>query len=298
MSEHKTTEERKKLIAQGLQKKKDCENTASQIVETLIENVDDVEWIQDALNRISQGHFDDITVERAVMKNCGYILCQKTLSNIPKQTFKIYSKAKRVLDLSERKNFCSESCFLKAGNLKDQIPTSPLWLREDKDRVLFRLNDRPSFVKNSQTEPIIEPKPSETKQKQSFKDKPKVKTIKKEKVVTPKDTFETLETCFKQWWTPQSNNVLRGKEPLHDDEDSRLLQEKIANLKLDEDAWQMMEVLYRGYIDPVHIDNNIKEKNSMPSAEPVLPTIDSKSQAALRRKIFLQNVEKRYGEFF
>ena len=74
------------------------------------------------------------------MKVCGYPLCNKPhdASKI-KQKFHISTVTNKVYDVEERKQFCSAVCFKASNFFKDQLETSPLWLREVDTPVYAKL---------------------------------------------------------------------------------------------------------------------------------------------------------------
>ncbi|XP_055643827.1 putative RNA polymerase II subunit B1 CTD phosphatase RPAP2 homolog [Toxorhynchites rutilus septentrionalis] len=123
----------------ALQKKKACNAKAQKIVQSMLEPVEDVEHFLLMLRDINQSHFEDVIVERAIDRLCGYPLCEKKLENIPSQQFVISLSKKKVYDITERKNFCSGDCFKSANYIKGQMLTSPLWLRNQEDIPKFRL---------------------------------------------------------------------------------------------------------------------------------------------------------------
>ncbi|KRT80397.1 hypothetical protein AMK59_8786, partial [Oryctes borbonicus] len=67
--------------------------------------------------------------ERAISKLCGYPICGKKIPDMPKQKYIISTKVNRVYDISERKNYCSNFCYQGSLFVKNQIESSPLWLR-------------------------------------------------------------------------------------------------------------------------------------------------------------------------
>lgn len=91
------------------------------------------------LKDINQSHYQDIIEERAITETCGYPLCLKPLSFIPKQKYHISVTTNKVYDLSERKHFCSAACFKRSNYVKEQLLTSPLWLRDQEDIPEFKL---------------------------------------------------------------------------------------------------------------------------------------------------------------
>lgn len=84
---------------------------------------------------LNQAHYDDIIEERSIVKLCGYPLCNITLGNIPKQQYIIASSQNKVYDITERKKFCSNKCYKSSVYLKEQILTTPLWVRKDDDII-------------------------------------------------------------------------------------------------------------------------------------------------------------------
>lgn len=122
-----------------LQKKKECNARALKIVEGMLEASVQGEWFLDMLQHINQSHLQDITEERAIGKLCGYPLCTNGLKNVPSQQFRISTKLNKVYDITERKNFCSNKCFTAYKFIKDQMYTSPLWLRDIEPSVKFQL---------------------------------------------------------------------------------------------------------------------------------------------------------------
>ncbi|XP_055542389.1 putative RNA polymerase II subunit B1 CTD phosphatase RPAP2 homolog [Wyeomyia smithii] len=123
----------------ALRKKKECNAKAQSIVEALIEPVENVEWFLHNLRDINQCHFEDVIQERAIQRICGYPLCKEELTNQPKQKYNISLSNKKVYDITERKNFCSGSCYKASAYIKAQMLTSPLWLRDQEDIPKFKL---------------------------------------------------------------------------------------------------------------------------------------------------------------
>ena len=103
------------------------------------------------MNFITQSHYDDIVAERAIDGKCGYVLCTNPLKSSRPQKYHICSKTNTVLDLSERKKFCCETCFCYSNYLKEQILTSPLWLREEKDKKEYIFKDEENTTTTEET---------------------------------------------------------------------------------------------------------------------------------------------------
>lgn len=84
---------------------------------------------------INQAHYDDIVEERSIVKLCGYPLCDITLTDVPKQQYVISRTKNKVYDITERKKFCSNKCYKSSVYLKEQILTTPLWVRKEDDVI-------------------------------------------------------------------------------------------------------------------------------------------------------------------
>lgn len=91
------------------------------------------------LKHISRSHMEDVIEERAITKVCGYVLCQKPITVVIKQTYHISLKDKKVYDMTKRKNFCSSGCFAASNYLLEQMLTSPLWIREKEEIPEFHV---------------------------------------------------------------------------------------------------------------------------------------------------------------
>ncbi|XP_058817130.1 putative RNA polymerase II subunit B1 CTD phosphatase RPAP2 homolog [Topomyia yanbarensis] len=129
----------KEQLQLALRKKKECNVRAQAIVEALLEPIEDSEWFLVKLRDINQCHYEDVIEERAIQRMCGYPLCSKQLTNVPKQKYVISLSNKKVYDITERKNFCTGECYKASNYVKSQMLTSPLWLRDQEDIPNFKL---------------------------------------------------------------------------------------------------------------------------------------------------------------
>lgn len=106
------------------------------------------------LIHLNQAHYDDIIEERSIAKLCGYPLCDINLNNIPKQQYIIASTQNKVYDITERKKFCSNKCYKSSMYLKEQILSTPLWVRKDDDIIpefkLLSFDDEEKNLENKQ----------------------------------------------------------------------------------------------------------------------------------------------------
>lgn len=64
----------------ALEKKKRCNARAQLLVEEFIDLVTDTDRFLEKLQYISRSHYEDIVVERAIVRHCGYPLCPGRLN--------------------------------------------------------------------------------------------------------------------------------------------------------------------------------------------------------------------------
>ncbi|KAJ3662858.1 hypothetical protein Zmor_007198 [Zophobas morio] len=119
--------------------KKECDAKAMQILQFAIEGKMRSDALFRCLPYINQSHYQDIVEERAISKLCGYPLCSRHIPDMPKKQFYISTKSKKVYDLTDRKNYCSNFCYRASIHIKGQIDTSPLWLRKHNEKSHFTL---------------------------------------------------------------------------------------------------------------------------------------------------------------
>uniref|UniRef100_A0A182K0M9 RNA polymerase II subunit B1 CTD phosphatase RPAP2 homolog n=1 Tax=Anopheles christyi TaxID=43041 RepID=A0A182K0M9_9DIPT len=148
----------KEQLQKALRKKKECNDKAQRVVETLIEPGRTEDELLTMLQDINQCHMEDIIQERAIVKLCGYPLCDNELKNIPKQQYVISVTQNKVFDITERKNFCSGECYKASNYIKQQMLTSPLWLRDQEDVPKFRLiNGRQLIYRETDVKKPLQP---------------------------------------------------------------------------------------------------------------------------------------------
>ncbi|XP_011315097.1 putative RNA polymerase II subunit B1 CTD phosphatase RPAP2 [Fopius arisanus] len=132
-----------------LQRKVECDAKALKIVERLIETQVEEEWLLQNLGQINRSHLEDVIEERAILKLCGYPLCDNPLTKIVNKQYKISTLRNKVYDVQQTKNFCSFWCYSATEYLLEQMLTSPLWLRAEEEIPSFILFDKPkATVKN------------------------------------------------------------------------------------------------------------------------------------------------------
>ena len=124
-------EEKREKIRDALMKKKSFEEKALKIVEEMLETGLSEEFLLNSANFLNQEFYKDAVEERSLTGLCGYPLCDnKRPTYKSKGKYHISLKDKKVYDLEERKYFCSNDCFKASNFYRNQLETSPLWLRE------------------------------------------------------------------------------------------------------------------------------------------------------------------------
>uniref|UniRef100_A0A673TDA8 RNA polymerase II subunit B1 CTD phosphatase RPAP2 homolog n=1 Tax=Suricata suricatta TaxID=37032 RepID=A0A673TDA8_SURSU len=130
---------RKAELEAAVRKKIEFERKALHIVEQLLEEDITEEFLRECGKFITPAHYSDVVDERSIIKLCGYPLCQKKLGIVPKQKYKISTKTNKVYDITERKCFCSNFCYKASKFFEAQIPTTPVWVREEERDPDFQL---------------------------------------------------------------------------------------------------------------------------------------------------------------
>uniref|UniRef100_A0A1B6M2Y7 RNA polymerase II subunit B1 CTD phosphatase RPAP2 homolog n=1 Tax=Graphocephala atropunctata TaxID=36148 RepID=A0A1B6M2Y7_9HEMI len=122
-----------------IEKKRECNSKALEIVTSFSDGIVSESCLVEKLPYINQEHYQDIIEERAINKLCGYPPCARNLENIPTKQYHISTTHNKVFDITDRKNFCSNLCYKASKYIKDQILTSPVWLRDSQPSTAYRL---------------------------------------------------------------------------------------------------------------------------------------------------------------
>ena len=244
------------------------------------------------MNLITQTHYDDIVSERAIDGKCGYVLCTNPLQSFRPQKYHICTKTNTVLDLSERKKFCCETCFCFSNYLHEQILTSPLWLREEKDKKHYIFKDE-----ENTTLPI-----EETKNDIHETTNPKIVVKSKKNISRPKSYLKEENNAglafdiFKQWWTKEATAFLNGEDfEISKTMASASLQSippATATTLLESQNMKKVEAFYQGTTDIDQSDIYSVKEVDCNGRIPVLPQIDKKAQRSMRRNIVLEGFQK------
>ncbi|XP_076248318.1 putative RNA polymerase II subunit B1 CTD phosphatase rpap2 isoform X3 [Calliopsis andreniformis] len=92
---------------------------------------------------------EDVIEERAIIKLCGYVLCNNALTAVITQQYHISMKKNKVYDVTRRKNFCSSHCYGACNYLLEQMLTSPLWLRDKEEIPVFKILSKKDKLRKS-----------------------------------------------------------------------------------------------------------------------------------------------------
>uniref|UniRef100_A0A336LK97 RNA polymerase II subunit B1 CTD phosphatase RPAP2 homolog n=2 Tax=Culicoides sonorensis TaxID=179676 RepID=A0A336LK97_CULSO len=123
-------------ILLALDKKRKCNARAQEIVEKLLDPVIQPKELLSHIKYINQSHFEDVIQERSIENICGWVLCSNQLSKPPKQQYKIDIANKKVLDITERKLFCSGLCYKQAIFLKEQMFTNHVGQEKYSEKII------------------------------------------------------------------------------------------------------------------------------------------------------------------
>ncbi|CAH0394280.1 unnamed protein product [Bemisia tabaci] len=129
----------KEALRVTAQKKKETTIKAMAIIEKMIDSKVEEKWLLDSVHSITQDQYQDVTEERAITELCGYPLCCNILKNVPSKIYHISTRQNKVYDITDRKNFCSSGCYKASIFLKDQLLSSPLWLRDAEGRPDYKI---------------------------------------------------------------------------------------------------------------------------------------------------------------
>lgn len=315
MSSDDRDSKRREMISQGLKKKKERESRASEIVENLIYNVTNRDTIRNSLKFITQVHYEDIVSERAIDGECGYVVCINSLEKFSQrpQTYHICTKTNTVLELAERKKFCSELCYTHSSYLQGQILTSPLWLREESDKKISYV-----FADENDIKQATASVSSATKSKSDEEKKPADEIIvdipnKKEKPrrrhyleSKQENSSEVVFDAFKQWWTKDSSAYLngnkletfKGNKECDKSQGSQTLPQP-DSLMLESPGMKKMQAFYNGTtdVDTTSLLGAVKELNLDEKVQTILPRIDKTAQKSIRREIVLESFQKAFDKF-
>ena len=154
-------------------------------------------------------------------------LCNKShdASKI-KQKFHISTLTNKVYDVEERKQFCSAVCFKASNFFKDQLETSPLWLREKDTPVFAKLyTGKQEAPKEKNVQLIFNEEKVQNNLFEKQKTENEESTVvaeqnesKRNKVGPVKEDLGALVTdALRSWFTIDSFRLVAGEERLREE---------------------------------------------------------------------------------
>ncbi|KFM57894.1 putative RNA polymerase II subunit B1 CTD phosphatase rpap2, partial [Stegodyphus mimosarum] len=132
---------RQKQILSAREKVLKIKRSILKIVEALLEEDVSKEWFLDNCTKLCQNDYDDVIQERSIEHMCGYPLCSKIITQVPKQKYHISRLSNKVYDLTERKCFCSNACYKASNFVKAQLSPVPLYMRKEETIIINLLSD-------------------------------------------------------------------------------------------------------------------------------------------------------------
>lgn len=74
---------------------------------------------------------------------------------MPHKQYHISRTTNTIYDITERKKYCTTNCFRSSNYIKEQLFTSPLWLREHEEIPEFKLMPSEKTLDTVQKSKII-----------------------------------------------------------------------------------------------------------------------------------------------
>lgn len=252
----------------------------------MIDDNKDREWIRESLGHIMPADYDDIIEERtaADVKLCGYPLCHEPHDPTKcKQKYRINYKTKQVIDVEERKNFCSTKCFQASNYLRGKLSSTPLWLRKESDIPDIIFKDEVETQELKAVEKLV--KDDEDEKVEFAKTKIQSKKKEKKKSVNEVKNIVEILAIIKEWWTLKSISYIKGQDIQAENHDSIVAE--VEAIRENEDV-KKVNAYFAGSTE--FQMGEILEKDTS-QATPVLPLIDKNAQTSLRQKVTLQGLE-------
>jgi len=134
-----TEAEKREQVKLALLKKREYEDRALEIVHRLIDEGVDGQWLIQSGKSLNESYWDDAVTERSITLVCGYPLCDEKITIKHKGKYKVSLRDNKVYEMEERNKFCSNFCFKASYFFRDQLDSSPLWLREAEKKTFVLL---------------------------------------------------------------------------------------------------------------------------------------------------------------
>lgn len=127
-------------MEEELRQRQLAEKSALNTVMTLLDSQVSESDLISAVRYLTPQYYRDVTEERGLMLLCGYPICGNRIKPINhKQKYHISTQTNKVYDVSERKYFCSPTCYKASKYLENQVSEEPLWTRGDNFTCVVEL---------------------------------------------------------------------------------------------------------------------------------------------------------------
>ncbi|XP_065843736.1 putative RNA polymerase II subunit B1 CTD phosphatase RPAP2 isoform X2 [Oscarella lobularis] len=264
------------------------ERKALEVVEILLADCVDEATLLDCAKRINQNYYSDVIEERFIIKRCGYPVCDKVLTQLPKQKYHISASRNRVYDLTERKKFCSNWCFRASNYFASQLSTEPVWAI-DATKYNVELLTETKEAEKTQRETIT------ATERAVAKDRTHLSDTQAEK---EDSDFATVQSILTSWYEPRPRlseednaDACKGLavSDVESEEDQKVL-DKLKRFGINPQTGQFQsDSSNRRPYDVVE-----RRTNDSPIA---LPHLDSAAQDSSRRQIVLGHLSAAYKSF-
>lgn len=116
-------------LQEAIERRRVAEKRANDAVLQLVDLDADspAQILIDACRLLTPERFGDVAVERALDNRCGYPLCVRPPDMKQQRQYRIDGAERRVYDVSDRRNFCSDQCCLQSKFVERQILDAPVW---------------------------------------------------------------------------------------------------------------------------------------------------------------------------
>ncbi|XP_057377902.1 putative RNA polymerase II subunit B1 CTD phosphatase rpap2 [Daphnia carinata] len=236
--------EKRAAVEAAFRKKKISEQRALGTVEYMVESLSvDPHWLTSNGRFLNPSYYQDAVEERAIIKQCGFPICPNIIEKVWKQKYCIDLKSKKVYDVTQRKNFCSDICFSASNHFKNQLLTSPLWMRDKEKIPTFEINLALKKGLPGDYIPLITAVVAD--EDGSSEDIPEVvveKTVAKPKMVQRTvlrptvNPYEFVLKIVQQWLTVKSFKWLERIDEVSLGEDVECIQKQLHQMEINKHA--------------------------------------------------------------
>ncbi|KAJ3295046.1 RNA polymerase II associated protein 2 [Borealophlyctis nickersoniae] len=115
-------------IKQSILTRKEWDDRVFEWQQRLFDGAVDPGLLKEAVRYFTPQDYDDVIIERAADKQCGYPLCGKPVTDA-KGRYKISLSERKIYDMTESKSYCSSQCMAASKYLVSQLLPEPAYMR-------------------------------------------------------------------------------------------------------------------------------------------------------------------------